>query len=263
MSGSDSRSGLPKKFILYIDLRNIFGFNQLMLRIPHHSRKYTLNEDLFSNWSSEMAYIIGFWFADGYMRKEKSYRVNFSSNDNEILEKIKIVLGSNAKIYRYFSLGILQNYFALTFHSKKLFLALKAIGGQRNKSRTLKFPNIPVQFLADFIRGYFDGDGSVHYINFISSKNGKLYKLIRCNFTCGSKDFLEQVRTTLNQNISLNFKKIGQYGPHQFKLGYGMADTRKLLNWIYYPGHTISLDRKAKFVDIINKIKIQVHKLSA
>ncbi|WP_368504369.1 hypothetical protein AB3N04_01390 [Alkalihalophilus sp. As8PL] len=36
-------------------------------RRPHGSwkRKYTLNEDYFKHWSNSMAYIIGFFLADG------------------------------------------------------------------------------------------------------------------------------------------------------------------------------------------------------
>jgi len=33
-----------------------------------NKRRYLLNEKFFDKWSSEMAYILGFWFADGYMR---------------------------------------------------------------------------------------------------------------------------------------------------------------------------------------------------
>ena len=53
-----------------------------------YSRKYDINEDFFDVWSSKMAYVLGFWFADGYMRIEKSYRILFCSNDKQILESI-------------------------------------------------------------------------------------------------------------------------------------------------------------------------------
>ena len=67
----------------------------------HHARKYTLNQAFFSKWSPKMAYVLGFWYADGYMRHEKSYRVLFFSVDKTILKKIRAAAGSNAKIYRY------------------------------------------------------------------------------------------------------------------------------------------------------------------
>jgi intein/homing endonuclease len=217
--------------------------------VLHHSRKYNLNESFFSSWSSEMAYVFGFWCADGDMQHERSYRVSFSSNDFEHLEKIKNCVGSNAKIYRFHRYGVPQNCFYLTLHSKKLHLDLKKLGGKRNNSTSLVFPqHIPEIYLADFIRGYFDGDGSVHSITYKASKNGKIYTETRSNFTCGSKEFLEDLRDTLSTRLGSANKIVGQYGPHQFKLGYNQKDTYKLLRYLYYPGHKTSLFRKAKYL---------------
>lgn len=198
-----------------------------------------------------MAYVLGFWYADGDLKKERSYRVSFSSNDLEILEKIKSVVESNAKIYQFYRKGILQNSFYLTLHSKKLHLDLKGLGGKKSKSTTLAFPSISSKYLADFVRGYFDGDGSVHEITYRATKNGKNYTEIRSNFTCGSRIFLEELKQILTEKLGLAKRVIGQYGPHQFKLGYGQKDTSKLLNFMYYPSHSISLKRKAKYLSII------------
>lgn len=103
--------------------------------------------------------------------------------------------------------------------------------------------------MVDFIRGYFDGDGSVHYIKYKHSKNGKFYTNIRSNFTSGSERFLEAVRDFLSEELSLCLRKICQYGPAQFKLGYAQKDTETLLNYMYYPGHKIALQRKAIFLN--------------
>ena len=139
-----------------------------------------------------MAYVFGFWYADGDMKHEKSYRVSFSSKDLALLEQIKQAVGSNAKIYRFYRNGLLENSYYLTLHSKNLYRDLKKLGGRRNKSTKLKFPSVPSEYLSDFIRGYFDGDGSVHVITYKATKNGKSYTEIRSNFTCGTKTFLEE-----------------------------------------------------------------------
>jgi len=195
-----------------------------------------------------MAYVLGFWYADGNMKHQKSYRVGFSSIDLEHLQLIKKSLGSTSPIVRYHLHGILRKSYNLWVHSKKLFYDLGTLGGVRNKSKVLKFPSIPEKFLKDFIRGYFDGDGSVHYIKYASTKNGKIYTEIRSNFTSGSREFLEHLRNFLSKKLSLSRRKISQYGAHKFKLGYGQNDTKKLLNYMYYPSHKISLLRKAIFL---------------
>ena len=214
----------------------------------HHSRKYHLNQNFFAYWSPTMSYVLGFWFADGYMRHEKSYRIVFGSIDFDHLKLIKKALGSTSPIVRWRRHGILEKTNILCVRSKKLYFDLQALGGKRNKSITLRFPSFSDEFLADFIRGYFDGDGSVHFIKYKHSKNGKIYTNIRSNFTCGSKPFLESLRDILTNKLNLYYKKVCQYGPHQFKLGYGQNDTGRLLKYMYYPNHPISLWRKAKFL---------------
>lgn len=216
----------------------------------YHSRKYELNENFFFSWSPTMAYVLGFWFADGNMRHDKSYRVFFSSADLKHLGLIRKSLESTSPIVRYYRHGILENTYRFRVHSKMLYYDLLVLGGTRNKSRTLKFPFVPKQFLPDFIRGYFDGDGSVHYVTYKHSKNGKFYTNIRSNFTCGNFSFLEKIRDHLTKELGLYKRKICGVGkpPTRWKLGYAQEDTGKLLRYMYYPKHEISLQRKAVFL---------------
>ena len=59
----------------------------------------------------------------------------------------------------------------LAIVSDKLSSALSKLGGTPRKSLTLEFPKfIPKHLMSHFIRGYFDGDGSVW--------NGKRKKMI-------------------------------------------------------------------------------------
>lgn len=215
----------------------------------HHSRKYTLNEDFFSSWSPSMAYVLGFWYADGNIQHIRSYRVRFYSNDLDHLITLKSILDSGNPVTQRVRRGIIENCFCLTVHSKKLFKSLVKLGAETNKSTTLVFPLVPYKYLRDFIRGYFDGDGSVHTITYKATKNGKYYTEIRSNFTCGSKKFLETLREKLHINLRLANRIIGQYGPHQFKLAYGQKDTYKLLRYMYYSGHPASLRRKANYLN--------------
>ncbi len=192
-----------------------------------------------------MAYVLGFWFADGYMRHEKSYRISFCSKDIEILYSIRSCLESNHKII-FEKKDESKN---LIIFSKRLYLKLLELGGIRCKSRKMIFPLIPDKFLPDFIRGYFDGDGSVFFVDYINTKNKKLRIELRSNFTSGSTDFLESLQTVLNRNLGLLKKKIcGFNNGRSFKLGYGTYDTIKLLRFMYYPNYPVGMERKAKFL---------------
>ncbi len=214
----------------------------------NHSRKHTLNELFFSTWSPEMAYVLGFWYADGYMRHEKSYRIYFSSNDLQILEAIREVVGSNCPIYKTKT----DKAYSIVFHSKFLYETLESIGGMRRKSRFIRFPEVPREYIRDFIRGYFDGDGSVHFVEYTRTKDKRRTTELRTNFTSGSRKFLEDLMEVLHQEIGLPVKQICPFNAgRSLKLGYGMRDSDALLRYMYYENFPIGLDRKAAFVAMI------------
>ncbi len=52
-------------------------------------RKYTLKEDYFKKWSNNMAYILGFFIADGTITRDLQ-TVSISQKEKYILEEIKI-----------------------------------------------------------------------------------------------------------------------------------------------------------------------------
>lgn len=49
-------------------------------------KKYTVNHNFFKKWSRDMAYVLGFWWADGYIRKR--LRVNYPRLKAEACEVI-------------------------------------------------------------------------------------------------------------------------------------------------------------------------------
>ena len=214
----------------------------------YHSRKYSVNELFFDVWSVAMAYVLGFWFADGYMRKDKSYRVVFISNDKCALLQIREAMASAHPIRK----RIGDNTWGVSICSKHLYESLGGRGGNRRKSRNMVFPKIPEKYLSDFIRGYFDGDGSVFRVRYMSTKNHKPRVELRSNFTSGSMAFLKKLMLILNNRLGLTLKKIGVYnGGLSLKLGYATGDTEKLMKFMYYPKYKIGLQRKACYLRYI------------
>ncbi len=195
-----------------------------------------------------MAYVLGFWFADGYMRIEKSYRMLITSNDKQILEEIRRVMKSTHPIRKAKS----DQSFNISFHSKRLYEGLEKLGGMRRKSRTITFPHIQKSYIRDFVRGYFDGDGSVFFVEYIRTKDKLRTRELRTNFTSGSRIFLEQLMKVLQSEIGLPIKKLGIYNNgSSLKLGYGMKDSDTLLRYMYYDNFPIGLKRKADFISKI------------
>lgn len=215
--------------------------------------KYKIDEEFFDTWSQGMAYILGFWFADGYMRYEKSYRIVFVSRDKDSIYDIRKTLSSTHPIWQRKD----DKTWNIVIFSKYLYTRLQNMGGSRRKSKTIKFPDVPPQYLPDFIRGYFDGDGSVFYVRYISTKNHKTREELRSNFTSGSREFLNSLMHILNKEIGLSLKRLGVYNAgSSLKLGYGTYDTHKLLRFMYYPNHSLSLKRKSRFVQTLPAISL-------
>lgn len=116
-----------------------------------------------------------------------------------------------------------------------MFSILNQYGCTERKSLTLKFPNcISQELIAHFVRGYFDGDGSV---SLGKRKNKK--SQIKLSF-CGTFDFLSILETFLPIKMSLrNISNISYLS---------CEGNRKALifkNWLY-DNATIYLERKLK-----------------
>ena len=216
-------------------------------------RTYLLNEKFFDEWTPKMAYVLGFWVADGYMRHEKSYRIVFASHDYNLLVKIKECMDSAHPVHlrRKSRKAILPEYELIIF-SKHMYSQLQKLGGKRRKSKSITVPIMPSGYFPDFVRGYFDGDGSVFYTTYRSTKNKKMRTELRSNFTSGNPKFLDVLQTALAGILGVSKKKICPFNEGaSWKLGYATADTVKLLRFMYYPDCPIALERKASFAEDI------------
>jgi hypothetical protein len=113
----------------------------------------------FKTWSPDMAYRLGYWFADGNMYSQwscKSYVVSIGSKDVEHLEVLRGIIGVG-KLTRITG----SDVFKLVICRKEMYDDLLRLGGTERKSLTLAWPEVPVEYLAHFVRGYIDGDGSL------------------------------------------------------------------------------------------------------
>ena len=148
-----------------------------------------------------MAYVLGFFAADGTMiaNNRGAHFIEFHVTDKEILLKIRKVLGSNHKI-SIRDKGIINHKlgYRLQIGSKEIFADLSRLGFSPNKSLILKFPIIPKEYVGDFIRGYFDGDGCVYFKKHkVKDREVKRW-IFSSRFTSGSLNFLQDLHTTLH-----------------------------------------------------------------
>jgi len=149
--------------------------------------KYRVNQDFFKTWNSQMAHILGFTFADG--------NIHYSTlawdlkDDVKLLRKINKAMGSNYPIKKR------KHSFRLRISNPFILQDIQKLGITPNKTRTCLFPDVPEEFLRDFIRGFLDGDG------WIVTRKAKTE--ISVGFSNGSYQFLKGLTEKLNKLLYL------------------------------------------------------------
>jgi hypothetical protein len=201
----------------------------------------SINKDFFKKWSRDMAYILGFMYADGNMIKNKrgGHYIAVYSNDKYLLRKILDVMESNHKIAeRKSSAGMCYQF---QIGSKEMFQDLLCLGLTPNKASRMRLPIIPRKFIGDFIRGFFDGDGNV-WVGRVHKERKTSHMTIRVYFTSASFDFLKDLQdllTTFGCGLG-SLRKIGNYA----RIQYAQRDTLLISKIMYNNPHKLFLNRK-------------------
>lgn len=209
--------------------------------------KYKVNEDFFRSWNPEMAYVLGYLYADGSLEDASYLRgkyIKVTSTDKSTIIRIKKLLESEHSI-----LVMEPNWpngklrYLLRIGSHKLYDALMGLGLYPNKSLTVQFPKVSRKHLRHFVRGYFDGDGCI----FLERSKGKTKRLIvkrlRIIFTSGSKRFLETLNRVLQDAIGVNNGRVFQ-SHRSFQLNYPTFETIDLFKFLYHDRTDLYLRRK-------------------
>jgi len=130
------------------------------------SRKYTLEHSFFDSINTnDKAYFLGLLYADGYNCTDKNVlELSLQTRDKEILSLFKKCLASNRPIKRYVDKRPKRgtDRSILYVNSRRICQNLDSLGCTNKKSHKISFPTIKERFKKHFIRGFFDGDGSVY-----------------------------------------------------------------------------------------------------
>ena len=165
-----------------------------------------VNENFFHKWSAHMAYVLGYFCADGcmFMNPRGSKYAAFYSTDNGSILNIKRLLNSKNKITtRERSNANWKKLFSLQIGSKKIYSDLLKLGLSPAKADRLSLPEVPGEYLRHFVRGYFDGDGCVSYGYYKRKNRSRKFFLLMVRFASGSKNFLGNLLRTLSLTANL------------------------------------------------------------
>lgn len=202
---------------------------------------YHCNYDYFEIIDTEdKAYWLGFIYADGNINKaERTLTINLQGKDNSHLAKLNKCINGNFPVKVFEQKHGDKSYLMcqILVYSTKMAKDLINNGVFPNKTDKIQFPVLRDDLVRHFIRGYFDGDGSV-----CERKHKKGPSDLACSFTCGSLLFLEKLREILFQN-NIKSYLVKSDGNKTYLSLAGLQNPDVFLHYIY-DDSTIYLDRK-------------------
>lgn len=241
-----SNKDLCKKYKLHrATIQRILKKNNIKL----HMRKSDLdcNDKFFNKYNKNSCYWAGFILADGYIRKDSpTLHIKLSIKDKNHLYHFLDCIKCKTNIVK-----VKNDYCYIDICKDNLIRDLKQNFEITNaKTFTAKISNkIPKKYIYHFIRGYFDGDGSII--------NGKS-KYLNINMV-GTFDTLEHIMTYIyNENIHTRCEnkkpKIQIKNKNIGFIYYSGKCANKILDMLYKDSSIKTrLNRKFKLYKYFNK----------
>lgn len=214
------------------------------------SRKIEDHSIFDNGLTPESAYILGLIYSDGclsYDDHTHRWRITIAMNDEELMNQVREMMTPNKKLYAYKHPNGRSTTYSVVSTNPTDIKFIQSMGVCPQKSLIIKLPELPEDMYPHFIRGVFDGDGSIY--KYRVSRGGDYYGI---SFTTGSKDFADALCKFLNEYVTLRAKvnKDCRKDTWYVKIG-SRGDVDRFFNYVYHNA-TIFMKRKhEKFPAII------------
>lgn len=229
---------------------NIRNFSEAATVSNINRKKFLLNDMYFQTESHNMAYILGFIAADGTVRKDNNeIKITLNANDAELLEKISEELELSRPI-KFFTNSKGYECCTLWFTSSQIKKDLAVYNIVPSKTFTFKFPeNLKKEYWIDFIRGYFDGDGSV------STSGAHAIKWQVCAATSDVLEHIVDYFYTEYQIPKVKVREEKRPVHNLFTICYSTNATKKIYEILYTENSMFLPRKKEKFTQLVQNNK--------
>ncbi|XOB41984.1 MAG: LAGLIDADG family homing endonuclease [Candidatus Nealsonbacteria bacterium] len=217
-----------------------------------------INHNFFKKWNSKMSYVLGYIVADGCIaiskdRKSHPFTLNITSADLKHLYLLKETLESEHKISKK-SRKADNNGYQLQIRNHIITKDLMNLGIFPRKTYNLNPIKVPEKYFPDFIRGFFDGDGSVY----IYKVNG--VPQIKASFSNPSLPFIAKLNQDLCRKMGISMKTIHEDKNKRRKIplyyiDFYIDDCEKFAEFMYRNNSSLFLLRKCKIFEKWKLIK--------
>ena len=240
---------ISKKYeIPYTTLYSYFKANNITINKANKRRNFVDDNFLDELDSEDKAYFLGMMFADGYVVKNK-ISLKLKSSDSYLIKKLF------SKFTNGYNLSKDKNSKSIQITSTKLVKKLIELGcTERQTNNDFKVIELKNDLFRHYLRGYFDGDGSIS----LRKSRPNQVQIYICSI---HKKFLEELKTKLNNyNINCLVFKESRNGKlmktpqgkillnckDMYTLRFGTHIDRIKLFEFLYKDCSIKLDRKYK-----------------
>lgn len=164
-SNHESQKNIAKAINVDVSLIKRF-IEEKNIHLDYRKKNKELIENYFEEINTEeKAYFLGLIYTDGNVRKIKDsgqIRLQLQLRDEEIIQKFKNEINSDCNLIYDRRIG--KECVGIEITNNKLFNDLYNLGVIPNKTYlSNSLPKVPQEFLIPFLRGLFDGDGSLSY----------------------------------------------------------------------------------------------------
>lgn len=174
----DSNNLLKDKKDLVIEMYKTMSMDEIAEEIGHSqsciwkllndagietSDTYNVDIDFFKKMDiEEKWWVLGWLYSDGNVN-ETRMRINLQARDIDVLEKIKYLMKYDGPLhFKKSPKETWQDQYELCIGRGEIVEDLKLLGCVPAKSNILEWPkNLPEEFVWAFLRGIFEGDGSI------------------------------------------------------------------------------------------------------
>ena len=239
-----------------VSVGNFLRKNGIALR--NHSdchRQYAIRQDFFDKIDTqEKAYFLGILYADG-CNYSMGVKIQLTGDDKEILVKLGGLIYKQhrplhvRKARRLIIKGketFGNEAYVLDINNKRMAQVLSAHGLVPAKSLITIFPScVSTELMPHFIRGYFDGDGSIG----ITKDNQMAISILGTNSFCIS---MQANLAEVGIKASICHAKKGR--PTKQLAIHGNTAGRRLMDWLYQ-NSTLHMNRKyVRYQEILKVI---------
>jgi hypothetical protein len=217
--------------------------------ISEAKKKYTCKDDFFSKIDTEeKAYWLGVLFADGNVSKKASNsgQIFLSSVDKDWVTSFMKSINSTNEPRKEVHKKFKKIIWKAQITSAKMYDDLVFLGCTPKKTHTIRIPKLKDDLMHHFIRGYFDGDGTVGIYKNLKEHN---WKILKSGFCSGSKEFIKDLLDIIPvKNKTIRFSSV-YFTQHSLK------DTINLYHYMYKDANVFLNRKKEKFDEYFKTYK--------